>query len=84
MSPSLDLVEKFDGLFQTGGGEKAASELDVPFVGRVPFEPQIVEVADVGMTFIQEDPDSEAGQAFAQIVAEVINLVSTEKSPIGG
>jgi Mrp family chromosome partitioning ATPase len=30
-------------LFKTGGGERAALQLGVPFLGRVPFEPQIVE-----------------------------------------
>jgi Mrp family chromosome partitioning ATPase len=93
--PVIGVIENMSGmkcphcgreiaLFKTGGGEKSALELGVPFLGRVPFEPQIVEVADVGMTFIQEYPDSEAGQAFDQIVAEVINFVSTENSPIGG
>ena len=89
--PVIGVIENMSGmkcphcgkeinLFKTGGGERAALQLGVPFLGRVPFDPQIVEVSDVGMTFIREYPYSEAGKAFAQIVAEVINFVSEEDS----
>ncbi|MBC8230413.1 P-loop NTPase [bacterium] len=67
-------------LFKTGGGERAALQLGVPFLGRVPFDHQIVEGADFGITFVRKYPDSEAAKAFTQIVAEVINFVSEEDS----
>lgn len=35
-------------LFKKGGGERAASELGVPFLGNIPFEPEMVELADRG------------------------------------
>jgi len=94
--PVIGVIENMSGmkcphcgkeidLFKTGGGERAALQLGVPFLGRVPFDPKIVEVSDVDMTFIREYPYSEAGKAFAQIVAEVITFVSEEeKSKVGG
>ncbi len=59
-------------LFKIGGGEKAAKELEVPFLGRIPVDPLIVEDSDDGMPFILKHHDSEAGKAFNKIVEEVI------------
>lgn len=42
--------EKID-LFKTGGGEKAARELEIPFLGRIPIEPEIVNSTDQGKPF---------------------------------
>jgi Mrp family chromosome partitioning ATPase len=89
--PVIGVIENMSGmkcphcgkeidLFKTGGGERAALQLGVPFLGRVPFDPKIVEVADFGITFIREYPFSAAGKAFAQIVAEVIQVVNQEDS----
>ena len=89
--PVIGVIENMSGmkcphcgkeidLFKTGGGERAALQLGVPFLGRVPFDHQIVEGADFGITFVRKYPDSEAAKAFTQIVAEVINFVSEEDS----
>jgi Mrp family chromosome partitioning ATPase len=93
--PVIGVIENMSGmkcphcgkeidLFKTGGGERAALQLGVPFLGRVPFDHQIVEGADFGITFVRKYPDSEAAKAFTQIVAEVINFVSKENATIGG
>jgi Mrp family chromosome partitioning ATPase len=39
-------------LFKTGGGEEASYELGIPFLGKIPFEPQVVELSDSGKPFI--------------------------------
>jgi MinD-like ATPase involved in chromosome partitioning or flagellar assembly len=54
-------------------------QLGVPFLGRVPFDPKIVEVADFGITFVRKYPASEATKAFTQIVDEVIEFAGKEK-----
>jgi ATP-binding protein involved in chromosome partitioning len=59
-------------LFKEGGGEKTAKEMGVPFLGRVPIEPDIVESGDTGKSFIAENPDSEAAKAFLAIVEKIV------------
>jgi len=59
-------------LFKEGGGEKAAFELGVPFLGKIPLEPQIVTSGDEGKPFIRYQPDSEASKALMEIVKIII------------
>ncbi len=54
-------------LFKSGGGEKAAKELNVLFLGRIPFDPRIVEASDSGKTFIETCPGSEATKVLVNI-----------------
>ncbi len=61
--PVMGIIENMGGficphckkeidLFGTGGGEKAAQRLKVPFLGRIPVEPEIVKGGDSGQPFI--------------------------------
>lgn len=59
-------------LFKSGGGEKAALELGVPFLGRIPFDTRMVDLGDNGKSFLQIYPDSEVTRAFVK-VCTVIN-----------
>ncbi len=60
-------------LFKEGGGEKTAKEMGVPFLGRVPIDPKIVQSSDSGKAFILENPESEASKAFMRVVEKIIN-----------
>ena len=55
-------------LFKTGGGEK----MGVPFLGRIPIDPRIVQLADEGKPFVTHNPDSEAAKAFGDIVDRIM------------
>lgn len=57
-------------LFKMGGGEKAAEEMGVPFLGRIPMDPRIVESGDSGTPFVESFPDSPATESFLKIVEE--------------
>jgi len=59
-------------LFKEGGGYRAALELGVPFLGKIPLDPQIVTLGDEGKSFIDAQPKSEASQAFMRIVDNII------------
>lgn len=59
-------------LFSEGGGEKAAKELGVPFLGRIPIDPRIVKSGDDGKPFILSQPDSEAAKAFHGVVEKIL------------
>jgi len=71
--------EKID-LFKVGGGEKAAKDLGVPFLGRIPIDPIIVQNGDAGKPFLLEDSDSEAVKAFKQIVDQIETFVVTKRN----
>ncbi len=80
--PILGIVENMSGLtcphcgqeielFKKGGGEALAREWGVPFLGRIPLEPELVEEADRGHPFLERHADSDAGRAFTKIAAVV-------------
>jgi ATP-binding protein involved in chromosome partitioning len=59
-------------LFKEGGGYKAALELGVPFLGKIPIDPQIVTSGDEGKPFVATLPESQAGKAFMNIVENIM------------
>ena len=78
--PVLGVIENMSGficphcgketdIFKVGGGEAAAKELGLPFLGRIPLDPRIVVGGDAGKPFVVEHPDSEATKAFRSVVA---------------
>ena len=79
--PVIGIIENMSGftcpycgkeinIFKYGGGERAASELGVPFLGRVPLDPKMVEAADNGTPFVLQK-ESKVREAFEQIVENV-------------
>ena len=81
--PVLGIIENMSGfvcphcgketpIFKKGGGEKAAKDLGVPFLGRIPFEPALVEMADKGLPFVQSKKDSPSAAAFQEIVRHIV------------
>lgn len=63
--------ERID-LFKEGGGEKVARELGVPFLGKIPIDPRIVESGDIGRPFMLNREDSLAAGAFNDIVEKIL------------
>lgn len=79
----LGIVENMSGMvcphcgkeiqpFKTGGGERAAAELGVPFLGKIPFDPRIVVLGDEGKPFVEYDPQSRATRSFGAIVEAIV------------
>lgn len=88
--PVIGIVENMSGLicphckrdiplFKTGGGERAAKEMGVPFLGRVPIDPEVVTDCDRGMPFVMVHPDSEATKAFKEIALRCKKYVGFKK-----
>jgi ATP-binding protein involved in chromosome partitioning len=68
-------VENMQGeVFGSGGGERLAYELGVPFLGSVPLDPRLRESGDEGEPLVWSDPDSEAALAIAAIANRVAAL----------
>lgn len=61
-------------LFKQGGGEKAAEELGVPFLGALPFDPGVVRGGDDGVHRIVSEPEGDVATAFDAVVE---NLFAT-------
>jgi len=62
-------------LFGTGGGEKTANQMGVPFLGRIPFDPQMVACADSGVCYQKSHSDSAVTKAFVDVAAAMSKLV---------
>jgi Mrp family chromosome partitioning ATPase len=63
--------EKTD-VFKSGGGEIMAAQMDVPFLGRIPIDPQIVRACDSGQPYIQYYSSSRAAQAFKKAMLPLL------------
>jgi Mrp family chromosome partitioning ATPase/predicted Fe-Mo cluster-binding NifX family protein len=51
--PIIGVVENMSGdVFKSGGGEEMASNMDIPFLGRIPIDLKIVDTGDAGTPFI--------------------------------
>ena len=59
-------------LFKQGGGEAAAEEFEVPFLGSLPFDPGVVRGGDDGIHRIVAEPEGETAQAFDVIVENLL------------
>ena len=54
--------------------------MNVPFLGRIPIDPEICEDSDEGTPFVLKHRDSAASKAFAEIVKKIEEIVEkTEK-----
>jgi Mrp family chromosome partitioning ATPase len=83
--PILGVIENMSGLvcphceqvidvFKRGGGEKMAGETGVPFLGRIPIEPLIVEASDNGKPFIYHYGETKAAEAFNKAIQPILAM----------
>lgn len=88
--PVLGVVENMSGfvcphcgktvdIFKMGGGEEMASEMGVPFLGRVPLEPKMVESGDSGKPYLKYYHDSETARAFESVIKPLLSLLDVRK-----
>ena len=63
-------------IFGHGGGEKLASELNVPFLGRLPIYQPIREGSDTGIPLVVAEPASAAAKAFLTLAERAAAQVS--------
>jgi Mrp family chromosome partitioning ATPase len=90
--PVLGVIENMSGfvcphcgetsdIFKRGGGETMCTEMAVPFLGRIPLDPQIVLAGDGGEPFAYLRSKTPAGSAMAAAFAPVLALA--DKDPAG-
>ena len=84
--PIIGLIENMSGfecpkcghvepIFKTGGGERTALQLGVPFLGRIPLDPRIALSGDAGMPIVAADPDSASTKSFLDLGRAVAKAV---------
>jgi len=66
-------------LFKSGGGSALAQEMGVPFLGRIPFDPQVVVSGDAGTPFVHRFAESPAAHAFEDIVRPILLSLQREE-----
>jgi ATP-binding protein involved in chromosome partitioning len=65
-------------LFGSGGGERAAEELNVHFLGKVPINLEVRAGADEGRPIVLEDEEADVSQALLAVADRVVELVRGE------
>lgn len=87
--PVLGIIENMSGfvcphcsqkvdIFGSGGGEKAAAELNLPFLGKIPLDAKIVESGDSGKPFVLFQKNNPSADIFAEIVDRIEELVEVK------
>lgn len=62
-------------LFGSGGGEKTAKAAGISFLGRIPFDHNVVSCGDSGTSFQEKFTDSPVTRAFAEIAGKMSKLL---------
>ena len=92
--PALGIVENMShfvcpscsyeaDIFGHGGGEQMASDLGIPFIGRIPIYQPIREGSDAGVPLMIAEPDAPASRAFlaaAERTAAQVSLASYNRA----
>jgi ATP-binding protein involved in chromosome partitioning len=80
--PVLGVVENMSGfacpkcgevthILNAGGGKRIAQDMDVPFLGSIPIDPQIVESGDEGRAFMSQYADSPTAKIMREIIKPI-------------
>jgi len=91
--PVLGVLENMSGfvcpkcgemtdIFKSGGGEKMAKQMNVPFLGRIPIDPQIVQACDSGRPFVYHYNQTETAKAFEKILNPIFEIDSKSQESI--
>jgi Mrp family chromosome partitioning ATPase/predicted Fe-Mo cluster-binding NifX family protein len=81
--PVLGVLENMSGfvcpkcgentdVFKSGGGEIMAKQMGVPFLGRIPIDPQIVQACDAGKPYVSHYSRTPTANAFKRILTKIL------------
>ena len=62
-------------LFGSGGGERTAKEMGIRFLGRIPFDPEVVACSDSGACYQEVHTNTAVAKAFHQVSQTVAKLL---------
>ena len=86
--PVIGIIENMSGmicphcgdtidLFGRGGGEKAAQELGVPYLGSIPLDPEMVKAGDEGRPYILRHANSPTWRAVDAVMENLVKIVES-------
>jgi Mrp family chromosome partitioning ATPase len=70
-APVLGLVENMTGVFPGPAGVDLARDAGIPFLGAVPFDPELARAGDSGDAFLDRHPEREAARSIRAIAAAI-------------
>ena len=90
-APVLGIVENMSGfqcphcneltdIFGSGGGEREALKLQVPFLGKIPLESVVRKSGDAGEPVSLSDKDSASALAFLDLAKKIENSVEVKEN----
>jgi ATP-binding protein involved in chromosome partitioning len=65
-------------IFGTGGGQRMAEELKIPFLGEVPIDTRVRAGGDEGRPIVAAEPGAPAAQAFRSVAGKVAAQISIQ------
>jgi ATP-binding protein involved in chromosome partitioning len=68
-------------IFDEGGGQALADELDVPLLAKVPLTMPLRAQADAGLPLVAHDPDDPAAQAIRHAARGLIAMAPAPRAP---
>ncbi|MFA6225039.1 MAG: Mrp/NBP35 family ATP-binding protein [Methanoregula sp.] len=86
--PVIGIIENMSGmicphcgdtsdLFGRGGGEKAAQELGVPYLGSIPLDPAMVKAGDEGRPYVLRHADTPTWKAVDAVMKDLVKRVES-------
>jgi ATP-binding protein involved in chromosome partitioning len=83
----LGLIENMSGftdpetgkrvdIFSKGGGERAAGDMCIPYLGAIPIAPAVCESGDQGVPIVYSQPESEVSKAFISAAEKLAAQIS--------
>ncbi len=88
--PVVGIIENMSGftcphcgktveIFKTGGGLKASEDFQVPYLGSIPLDENIVTTGDSGKPFMDQKSESPTAKAFTKIVKNITKDIHSKK-----
>ena len=86
--PVIGIIENMSGmicphcgdtidLFGRGGGKKAAEDLNVPYLGAIPLDPEMVKAGDEGRPYVLRHADTPTWKAVDAVMENLVKLVES-------
>ena len=82
--PVIGVIENMSGfvcthcgkttdIFNSGGAEVMAEDMKIPFLGKIPIDPEIVESCDSGKPYIEHFKNSQSAKAIENALSVILN-----------
>lgn len=86
--PILGVIENMSGficphcnenvdVFQSGGGKSMAESMQVPFLGAIPIDLNIVQASDEGLPYLHRFSDTPTAQLFEKVIEPILAMSDT-------